>query len=116
MSLESIVKSIGKGLPLEELNTENLIMESLRDLVKDEIKNHLRKKIEEHPELKNELKEAIELFVEAKLRESFAALKLAKAGTKLGITMVPEKMMDDLSKEFSKIFEKEIFNILEKSI
>jgi hypothetical protein len=116
MPIENILKSLGKGLPLEELNTENLVMESLRDLVKDEIKSHLRKKIEEQPELKDELKGAIELFLEAKMRETFATLKLAKAGTKLGLTMVPDKILDDLGIEFSKVFEKELFTILEKSI
>lgn len=116
MSLENIINSIARGLPLDDLNTENLVIESLRDLVKDEIKTYLRTRIDEQPELKAELKEAIELFMEAKLRETFAAIKLAKAGTKLGLTIVPEKMVDELTREFSRVFEKEIFTILEKSL
>ena len=116
MSVENLIKTVGKGLPLEELNTENIVMEAVRDLVKDEIKLHLRNKVDENPELKHELKEAVELFIEAKLRESFAAIKLAKAGTKLGLTLVPEKMVGELTKEFSKVFEKELITILDKSL
>ncbi len=115
MSIENLIKSFGKELPLGEMNTENLVMEALRDMVKDEIKSHLRKKLEENPELKTELKEAIELFIEAKLRETFAGIKLAKAGTKLGLSVVPDKMVEELTKEFSKVFEKELSSILEKS-
>jgi len=116
MSIESLIKTVGKGLPLEELNTENLVMDALRDLVKDEIKLHIKRKVEENPELRDELKQAVELFIEAKLRETFAAVKLAKAGTKLGLTMVPEKMVGELTLEFSKVFEKELFSILDKSL
>ena len=116
MSIENMIKSMGKGVPLEELNTEGIVMDAMRDLVKDEIKQHLRRKVENNPELKKEFMEAVELFVEAKIRETFAALKLAKAGTKLGLMMVPDKMVDELTKEFSKVFEKEIVGLLEKSI
>lgn len=116
MSIESLIKSVGEGMPLEDLNTEGIVMDALRDLVKDEIKDHLKRKVDENPALKEELKEAVELFIEAKLKETFAAIKLAKAGTKLGLTMVPEKMVDDLSREFSKVFEKELITILDKSL
>ena len=116
MSIENLVKSLGKEFPLGDINTENIIMEAVRDLVKDEIKLHLKKKVDENPELKDELKNAIEMFIEAKLREAFAGIRLAKTGTKLGISMVPEKMVDDLTKEFTKVFEKELVQILEKTI
>ncbi len=116
MSIESLIKSVGEGMPLEDLNTEGIVMDALRDLVKDEIKDHLKRKVDENPALKEELKEAVELFIEAKLKETFAAIKLAKAGTKLGLTMVPVKMVDDLSREFSKVFEKELITLLDKSL
>lgn len=116
MTIENLIKSVGKGIPLEELNTEGIVMDAMRDLVKDEIKQHLRRKVENNPELKKEFMEAVELFVEAKIRETFAALKLAKAGTKLGLSMVPEKMVDELTREFSKVFEKEIVGLLDKSL
>ncbi len=115
MPIESILKTISKDIPLGEFNTEGIVMDAVRDLVKDEIKGYLKMKIEEDPALKDELKDAVELFMEAKIRETFAALKLAKAGTKLGLTVVPEQMLDDITKEFSKVFEKELFAILEKS-
>lgn len=116
MSIESLIKSVAEGKPLEDLNTEGLVMDAIRDLVKDEIKDHLRKRVEENPVLKGELREAVELFIEAKLKETMAAVKLAKAGTKLGLAMVPEKMVDDLTREFSRVFEKEIITILDRSL
>ena len=35
-------------------NTEDLIIEALRDLVKDEIKNYVRQKVDGNPEIKEE--------------------------------------------------------------
>ncbi len=116
MSLENIVRSFGKEFTMGELNTENLVMEAMRDLIKDEIKQHMKKKMEENPALKAEMKEAVEMFLEAKIRETFAGIKLAKAGTKMGLSVVPEKMIQDLSEEFSKVFEKELITIIERSL
>jgi hypothetical protein len=96
----------------DAIGTEELFMEALRDMVKDEIKRHVRAKLDENPALREELKEAIALLMEAKAKEVYATLKLAKASAKLGLTLVPE----DLKRQMSKELEKELANLMEKGL
>jgi len=96
----------------DAIGTEELFMEALRDMVKDEIKRHVRAKLDENPALREELKEAISLLMEAKAKEVYATLKIAKAGAKLGLTLVPE----ELKKQMSKELEKEMAAFMEKGL
>lgn len=96
--------------------SEGIMMDVVQDLVKDEIKRYFRQKIEEKPELKNEIKKNIEEFLEAKVKEYLATVKLAKTMAKLGMHVIPEHLRAELSKELAGIFESEISQIIEKTI
>ncbi len=95
-------------------NTEDLIIEAVRDLVKDEIKSQIRQKINEDPQLKAEMKQAVKDFLDAKMREGYALFKLTKCTAELGMRIVPEDMKSQLSKDVAEFIEKEVSQVIEK--
>lgn len=97
------------------LQSETLIVEAVQDLVKDEVKRHIREKLDSDPELRAEFKKAIESLMEAKAREAYALLRIGKCGAKLGIALVPENMRKEIGHELASIFEKELSKMLEQS-
>lgn len=97
------------------LQSETLIVEAVQDLVKDEVKRHIREKLDSDPELRAEFKKAIESLLEAKAREAYALLRIGKCGAKLGIALVPENMRKEIGHELASIFEKELSKMLEQS-
>ncbi|MDI6916753.1 MAG: hypothetical protein QMC80_03050 [Thermoplasmatales archaeon] len=98
------------------IDTENIVMDAAKDLVKDEIKVYIRQKLDEMPELKQEIKSSVEDYLGAKVKEYLATIKLAKTMAKLGIHAVPGHLRAELTKELTEIFEKEISQIIEKTI
>lgn len=95
-------------------NTEDLIIEAMKELVKDEIKKQIRQKIEENPALKAEMKQAVKDFLDAKMKEAYAVVKLAKCTAELGIQFVPTDMKAQLSKDVAEFIEKEVTQVMEK--
>lgn len=97
------------------VHTEDLFVEAVRDLVKDEVKTYIRARLDANPELKAEIREAVRDLMEAKLQEAYAFVKLAKAGAKLGLELVPPEMRAEVTKELARIIEKEVGAILERT-
>ncbi len=106
----SMIKEVVTGM-----GAENIMLDTVQDLVKDEMKKYIRQKLDERPELKNEIKHAVEEYLEARIKEWAAALKLAKASAKLGLDIIPERLRAELSKEFIGMFEKELSEILKRT-
>jgi len=98
------------------VRAENLVIDAVKDLVRDEVKKYIKGKLDDNPELKKEFKAAVQELMEAKIREGYAMVKLAKAGVKLGLEMVPPKMRDEFSRDFVSMFQKEIGEILDKTL
>lgn len=96
-------------------NVEDLLIESVRDLVKDEVKKYIRAKIEANPELKKEIKKAVEEFMEAKVKESVALVKIAKCGAKLGLEMIPPHMREEMMGSLVSMFENELSVVIGRS-
>ncbi|MCK4455136.1 MAG: hypothetical protein KAU99_02175 [Thermoplasmata archaeon] len=61
------------------------------------------------------MKDAVSDFIEAKVKEGYALVKIAKCGAKLGMELVPEKLKGELAKELMSIFEKEIGAVIDKT-
>lgn len=101
-----------KGL----LQAEDILVEALKDMVKDEIKRYVREKLDANPELKAELKAGINEIFEAKLKEAAAFIKVAKASAKLGLELVPPHLREEMTKDLISVFEKEINAIIEKTL
>lgn len=113
-SEEDIVSAVLKSTK-SMLQSETLIVEAVQDLVRDEVKRHIREKLEADPELRAELKRAVESLIEAKAREAYALLRIGKCGAKLGIALVPENMRKEIGHELANLFEKEVSRMLEQS-
>ncbi|HDD60712.1 MAG: hypothetical protein J7K08_00835 [Thermoplasmata archaeon] len=113
MSEEELdVTALLKGSIRQVLGDEMLFIEAVRDLIKEEIKEHLRKKIENDPELKEELKKGFMMYYEGKMRELLGGVIIAKAGTKLALESIPE----DIKKEVSEELQKELMKLVDETL
>ena len=112
-SEDDIINTLLKGTKTM-LSSETMLVDAVQDLVRDEIKKHIRQKIEADPELKKEMSDAIRMLMEAKVREGLAVLRLAKGGAKLGLALVPPELRKELGHELVSMFEKEVSTMLEQ--
>ena len=112
----NLVSHVLKGGFTDLLGNEELVVEALRDLLKDEIKRKMREELDKNPELREELRAAVRLYFEAKVNEAYATLKFVKASAKLGVQMMPDQMRDQLGKEIGSLLEKEVAALLEKAM
>jgi len=117
-----LVSSVSmNGIDIESLlkttlsiNTEELLLEAMRDLVKDEIKRYVRQKFDENPYLKTEAKKIIGDLVECKMKETYVMMRLGKLTAELGVKMVPEDMREEMEKDLANLLEKEVSRLIEK--
>jgi len=98
------------------LSTEDLVIEAFRDLVKDELKAHVRSKIDADPELREEIKEAVAYYFHSKARSIYAELKATRAATRLGLRMLPDELQGEVGDALVTLFEKELGALLEKAL
>ena len=115
MDPSGLVSQVVKG-GTDLLGTEELVVDAMRDLLKDEIKRKMREALERDPELKEELQDAVRMYFEARVRQAYATLKFVKAGTKLGVGMLPSALREELGKEIGSLLEKEVAALLEKAV
>lgn len=111
-----IISTILKAGVSDIFGGERLVVDVVHDLVKDEIKRTIKETLEKNPKLKKELQDAIKLYVDAKIHEMYATIKIAKVAAKLGVEALPDDIKEELSKEIADIFEREISSILERAI
>lgn len=97
------------------VHTEDLLVDAMRDLVKDEVKAYVHARLDANPELKAEIRGAVKDLMEAKIREAYAFVKLAKAGAKLGLELVPMEMRSQVTRELARIIEKEMGALMERA-
>jgi hypothetical protein len=105
-----------KGSVGDLVRAEDLVLDAMRDMVRQELQRKIREELESNPELKAEFREAVRLLFEAKVQEAYAGLRLAKAGAKLGLEMLPAEMRQEIGREVMATFEKEMARLLEKAI
>ncbi len=110
-NMEEILKETEKILPSEEM-----IVEAMRDIMKDELKEYIRQKMEENPKIKEEIKVAMLTYISAKVKEIEATTRLTKALGELGIISLPPDVKRELINNMYQIFQKEIDEILEKTL
>jgi hypothetical protein len=107
--LSSILKD-----PLGAIKVEDLVVEAARDLVKDEIKRYIRRKLDEDPKLKNDVRIAIAELMDAKAREAYAMVKLGKCGVNLGIALVPPELKERMDRDIASLLEKEMGQVVSR--
>ena len=52
MAIERLLTGSIRDQVQDLMSTEDLVIEAFRDLVKDELKAHIRQKVDEYPDLK----------------------------------------------------------------
>lgn len=112
----NLVSQMLQGNFADIMGDEALVVDVFRDLLKDEIKRKMRDELEKNPELREELRDAIRMYFDAKVRETYATVKFMKASAKLGVSMMPEDLRDQLGKEIGSLLEKEVAALLEKAV
>lgn len=116
MAGANFVSQFLKGGFTDVLGDEEMVAEALRDLVRDEIKRKMREELEKNPELREEIRNAVRLYFEAKVQEAHATLRFVKASAKLGVSMLPTDMREELGREIGTMIEKEVAALLEKAV
>ena len=114
--LEDVIPPMFKGAFIDLLKSEELLAGAAQSLIEDEIKRYIRQKLDENHELKREIKKAMEGYMEARVRQLAAQVKLMGLTAKLGILLIPEDVRAELSGEILSIFEKELGKVLEKTL
>lgn len=109
--IQKYLKEIMNMLPSEEM-----YIEALRDIMKDFIKEYIRKKLNEDPSLKKELASVIQGFLEAKVKEYDSMAKMAKITAKVGFLSAPESVRETATKDIIETFRKEIEEIILRTI
>jgi ribonucleotide reductase alpha subunit len=116
MAIERLLTGSIQSQIKDLLSTEDLVIEAFRDLVKDELKAHVRSKIDDDPELKEEIKEAVAYYFHSKARSIYAELKATRAATRLGLRMLPDELQGEVGDALVTLFEKELGALLEKAL
>ena len=116
MAIERLLTGSIKDQIKDLMSTEDLVIEAFRDLVKDELKAHIRNKVEDDPELKAEIKEAVSYYFQSKARSIYAELKATRAATRLGLRLLPEDLQGEGGEALVSLIEKELGTLLEKAL
>ncbi|MEK9730126.1 MAG: hypothetical protein VW230_00025 [Candidatus Poseidoniales archaeon] len=116
MAIERLLTGSIQSQLKDLLSTEDLVIEAFRDLIKDELKTHVRSKIEDDPELKQEIKEAVAYYFHSKARSIYAELKATRAATRLGLRLLPDDLQGEVGDAIVTLFEKELGALLEKAL
>ena len=96
------------------IHTENLMVEAVQELIKDEIKNRIRKKLQENEELRSEFEEYVKVLMEAKMKETYAYAMLAKTSADLGLELIPPEMKDKMNEKLREFIEKKMEEMMKE--
>ena len=116
MAIEKILTGSVREQLRDLMQTEDLVLEAVRDLVKDELKAHIKNKIDDDPELKEELRESLTYYFSAKARTVYAELKATRAAARLGLSILPDDLHEEVSEALVTLFEREIGSVLERAL
>ena len=108
--VEKYLKNIVKTLP-----SEDLYFEAIREIMKDLIKEYIRKRINQNQELKTEIAQVLEDFLESKIKEYDSMARMAKVTAKIGLMTTPENIKDQAVNDFTNMFRKEIEEIIKRT-
>ena len=98
----------------ELLHPEELVAEATKDLVKDEIRTLLERKLKENPELATELREAVHDLIEARAREYAALLRVTTASARLGFAAAPDSVKALLARDVASVLSRELGTLVDK--
>jgi predicted transcriptional regulator len=108
--VEKYLKDVLRTMPSEEL-----YFEAIREIMKDLIKEYIRKRINQNQELKNEIAQVLQDFMESKIKEYDSMARMAKVTAKIGLMTTPENIKDQAVSDFTNMFRKEIEEIIKRT-
>ena len=94
MAIERLLTGSIRERVQDLMSTEDLIIESFKDIVKDELKAHIDK-IEEDWDLHAEIKKRLPT-ISIKKHVLFAELKATRAATRLGLRLLPDELQGEV--------------------
>lgn len=109
-----IEKKLGNFI--SSLPSEELYFEALRDILKDIVKEYIKKKISEDKELRKEIVNVLKEFIEAKVKEYDSMARMTRISAKLGYSLAPESLKEEALSNFMRVFQKEIEEIIKKTL
>ncbi len=98
------------------LRPEELVREATRDIVKDEIRRHLEKTLQEDPKLAQDLKDAVKALLAARATEYAALVRVGTATARLGLSALPPDVRRAMTKDIVDLISKELGQIVERSL
>lgn len=98
------------------LRPEQLVREATRDIVKEEIRRHLEKTLQEDPKLHQDLKDAVRALLEARALEYAAVIKVGACAARLGLAAVPPNIRSAITKDVVEMISRELGQIVERSL
>lgn len=98
------------------LRPEEIVREATRDIIKDEIRRHIERTLEEDPQLARDLKDAIRQLLEARAMEYAALIRVGTCTARLGMATVPPNVRQALTKDIVDLISRELGQIVEKSL
>ncbi len=116
VDLNEMVPSMLQGSLTDFIKGEELLTNAAQSLLEDEMKKHIRRVLDENPEIKRELKKAMEDYLEARMKQLAAQVKIMGLTAKLGVLMIPDHVRKEFSEEMLSLFEKDLATILEKAL
>jgi hypothetical protein len=98
------------------LRPEELVREATRDIVKDEIRKHLEKTLQDDPKLAQDLKDAVKALLAARATEYAALVRVGTATARLGLSALPPDVRRAMTKDIVDLISKELGQIVERSL
>lgn len=98
----------------ELMHPEEIVAEATRDLIKEEIRHHLERKLKENPEISEELKKAVRDLLEARALEFAALIRITAASARLGFAAAPDSVKGVLARDVATMLSRELGSLADK--
>ena len=109
--IDQNIKNFMKTLP-----SEDIYFEAVREIIKDILKEYIKKRINDDPELKAGIADVLKEFIAAKLKEYDSMARMARITAKIGAKIAPDSIKDEAMDDFVNVFQKEIEEIIKKTL
>lgn len=108
--VEKYLKNFLKAMP-----SEDLYFEAIHEIIKDLVKEYIKRKINQNESIKKEIMGILEKFLESKFKEYDAMARMAKVTAEIGLISAPTNIKDEAVSDLVDTFRKEIEEIIKKT-
>lgn len=108
--VDKYLKNFLKAMP-----SEDLYFEAIHDIMKDLVKEYIKRKINQNETLRTEIMSVLEKFLESKFKEYDALARMAKVTAEIGLITAPTNIKDKAVSDIMNTFRKELEEIIKKT-